>query len=156
MISEGTYTARAKEAKLGHTSGGAEQVGVLFEITTEGPFKGHGITWYGYFTEKTIERTIEALRMLGWTGTDIAKLNVEGGEANIVVEHDTYNDKTSAKVQWVNRPGSGGIAMKDEMKPAAALSFAEKMKAKVAAFDAKRAASQPAPVPAEPKSKVPF
>ena len=55
MIEAGTYEARPITAALGQTKGDKPCVGVEFELDT-----GAHISWFGYFTEKTTERTIES------------------------------------------------------------------------------------------------
>src|SRR5688500_1276083 len=139
MIKEGTYTAKGVEAKLGFTAAGKEQVAVRLRLSS-----GEGITYFGYFTEKTTERTLESLRHLGWAGEDLFDLSgIDQNEVEIVVEHEEYETdsgelKTSAKVRWINAIGGGGIAMKSTMDVAQAKAFAQRMKA--TAIAAKRKA----------------
>lgn len=107
---EGRFRARAIEGAWGHTQTGTEQVAVLFELET-----GKRLTWYGFMTDKTSERTMNALITCGVTDL----LTLEGltsNEVDLVVEHDTYNGKTTAKVVWVNPLGSGGVALKDKVE----------------------------------------
>lgn len=155
MLAPGYYRAMAVEWALGKTNGGAPQVAVRFE-TFEDDVPGESITWYGYFTEKTTERTLESLGYCGWTGDDITDLTgVESNEVQIVVEHETYEGKVNAKVKWVNRPGGGGIAIKAPLDDAEKASFAREMKAKIismrqgqrAAPARKSSSRQPEPPP---------
>jgi len=74
MIPKGTYRARATEAEFGFTNTGTEQVAVLFEVVEDGEFQGERITWFGFFTDATSERTIQALRVCGWAGDDLGDL----------------------------------------------------------------------------------
>lgn len=143
-IANGTYRAKPVDAKLGMTAGGKEQVGVLFEVTQDGAEKGKRITWYGYFTEKTEERTLESLRHCGWTGDDITQLASVKNEVNIVIEAepDQKDPKTMrAKVKWVNSGGATGVAMKTELAAGKAASLAERIKARVALQNAKKGES---------------
>lgn len=129
MISPGRYKARATDAQLGFTEGGKEQVAVAFEIVSDGDHCGETITWYGYFTEKTTERTFESLRTCGWDSDDLSQLDGVRGECEIVVEHEEdQNGKERARVKWVNRPGAGGVSLKNKMSDGQRLSFAERMK----------------------------
>ena len=107
-----TVTAHAKGANF--TESGTKktpQIEVLFEIDTP-EFQGEQITWYGFLTDKAVERTLESLRYAGWKSsdindlTDLSKEDVPGVE--LVIEPDTYNGDTKAKVQWVNRAGGRG------------------------------------------------
>src|SRR5690606_28336352 len=110
MIAKGTYTAKAIEWKLGVTSRGTEQIAVLFQLES-----GEQITWYGYFTEKTTERTLDALEYMGWDGVDITDpVGLDRNDVRLVIDHETGEDgKTYARVKWVNR--IGGLAVKEEL-----------------------------------------
>lgn len=133
MIEAGRYKAKGVEGGLGMTGTGKEQVGVLLEIT-EGDATGEQITWYGYFTEKTVDRTMESLRHLGWAGDDLTDLTgITANEVSIVIEHEE-NDRGEwhARVKWINGPG-GGLAMKERMDEKAARAFAARMKGAAAA-----------------------
>jgi hypothetical protein len=158
MIAPGRYRARGVEAALGMTGTGKEQVAILLRVVEEGG-ENHGaeLTWYGYFTEKTAERTLESLRHLGWTGDDLTDLSgIDANEVSIVVEHEEGQDgKLRARVQWINAPG-GGLAMKDRLDGAAAKAFAtrmrgmaiasrDKQRAQAGAANGPRPAAQPRP-----------
>ena len=125
----GTSIARAVGGQLGYTQGGKEQVAVQFVI----PDTNERITWYGYFGEKSADRTLEALMHAGWDGDDVSELKGLGSkDVELVIEEDTFDGKTKMKVQWVNKPGGGG--MKKVMAKAEAMSFAERMKARAMAI----------------------
>lgn len=151
MINEGRYKARGVEAALGFTGTGKEQVAILLEIT-EGEHAGDRITWYGFFTEKTTERTFESLRALGWSGDDLADLaSTSANEVSIVVEHEEDNEGTPrARVRWIN--GGGGIAMRDTMDAGAAKAFAARMKGQAIAS---RQRAKPGAPPANGRSAPP-
>ncbi len=135
LLDPGTYRARSIDGALGTTSKGKEQVAVKFDLLD---FPGQSITWFGYFTDATTNSTFRALRTAGWKGQDLSDLsdlqNPEGPEVWLVIEHDTYEGKTTAKVRWVN--SAGGLAMKNAMEVDQAKTFAARMREKVAAFDA--------------------
>jgi hypothetical protein len=141
MLDAGTYRARAIEAALGETETGKEQIAVQFQLLD---LEAQQITWYGYFTEKTLETTFKALRTAGWKGQDLTDLSdlcapVETPEVHLVVEHETYENpqtgetKTRARVRWVN--GTGGLALKKALDPNKAKIFAARMKGQIVAFD---------------------
>ena len=144
MIEAQTVKARAVEAALGTTSKGGEQVAILFTLL-EGPNEGERITYYGYFTEKTQERTLETLEYCGWEGDDLSDLRgVDRNDVYLVIEHEPdQNGETRARVRWVN--AAGGIAMQNRMAPADAASFAQRMRGTVLA---RRQAKGQAPVAA--------
>lgn len=127
MISAGTFKARGVEAALDRAGTGTEQIGVMLSIT-EGEHAGESITWYGFFTEATAERTIKALRLLGWQGDDLTDLTgIDVNEVSIVIEHEEDNKgKVHARVKWINGPGS--LAMKETLDPKDARSLSARMK----------------------------
>lgn len=142
MIEQGTYKARGVSGALGMTGTGKEQVAIELEIL-EGEPKGQRVTWHGYFTDATFDRTIESLRLLGWQGTDLSDLSGVGlNEVSIVIEHEQYDGKTRARVQWIN--AVGGIALKERLDPGQAAAFAARMKGKILALG-QAAANTPTP-----------
>lgn len=162
MLEPGKYYGRAVEAVLGTTSTGRPQIAVTFELDEPA---GQRVVWYGFFTAATEERTIESLRFAGWKGLDFGvfaygqPLPADMTETvELVVEHET-DDRgfTRAKVRWVNR--YGGASVKDPMDQARAASFAQQMRAKLAAYDAKQSCGRPAPArrrpPARPAAEPP-
>lgn len=154
-IPEGKYRARVKFADFGFTSGGSEQVQVVFDLL-DPDYDGETVPWWGYFTEKTAERTMQSLRYCGWKGDDVTNLEgISDNEVEVVVEHNTYNGKTNARVAWVNRPGSGGIAIKAPMADAQRKAFAKKMKA-LAVKTAKEMVDKPAAPQVDPNDDVGF
>jgi len=164
MIPEGTWKVRGTEGALGTSSTGNETVGISLTIL-EGEAKGSRITWYGFFTEKTFDRTIEALRHLGWEGNDISDLRgVDRLEAYAVIEHEADEDgELHAKVRWIN--SGGGVALKDRMDVGSAKAFAERVKGRVLALSQGQQSQSPAnaqrvprpqprPAPAGPQQPI--
>lgn len=140
-LANGTYRAKATQGALGLTKTGSEQVGVLFRLVGEG-VEGKYITWYGYFTEKTIDRTIESLRICGWAGNDLEDLSgIDANEVELVVENEEWEGNWSPKVRWVNR--AGGFAMAAPLQATQAKAFAAKMKGAILAYDKKAGAPAP-------------
>lgn len=137
MIDEGRYRAHAVAAALGRTSKGRDQIAVQFELTDP---KGARLTWYGFFTDDTFERTVEALRACGWRGEDL-DVFAEGKplpadmkeEVEVVVEHNEYEGKVTARIAWVN--SGGGIALKETMSESEASAFSRRMRGRIAALD---------------------
>jgi hypothetical protein len=139
MIEKGIHKARAIEWKLGLTGTGGEQVAVLFQLED-----GQTVTWRGYFTEKTTERTLDSLEYMGWDGKDITKLTgLDTNDVNLVIDHEVSekDGKTYPKVNWVNRIG-GTLAVKEELTGHALQNFAGRMKAEVLARQQKRPPAQ--------------
>lgn len=135
MLDAGTHKARAKDYRFGRTSTGTEQVALLFEVT-DGPCKGQLITWYGYFTDKTAERTFESLEYAGWGGKSLLDMSGLGSrECEIVVQHrESAEGREYAEVRWVNRLSSGTIAVKDEMNSAELAAFEKRMRGALLAW----------------------
>lgn len=148
----GTYRGIPVDGGLGETSTGKEQVAALFKITEEGEFKGAQLTYYGYFTDGTIENTHKALRAMGWKGTELTELldfkkaipNPE--ECELVIQPEPQTDSAGApvlddegnqviraRVRWVNPAGRIGI--KTALTPDKAALFAQRMKGKLLALD---------------------
>ena len=146
MIAPGRYSARPIDAALGKTSGGKDQVAVQFEINEGQPHAGELITWFGYFSEKTVDRTLEALEHCGWNGDSLADLSSVGRrDVEIVVAHETWEGTNRAKIQWVNRPGGSGLAMKQALTPGEAQAFDQRMRGTLLARKQKRAQTPGAP-----------
>lgn len=111
-----------------------KQVLVQFEIL-DGPFAGRKVPWWGYFTQNTYERTIEALRACGFKGDDLMGLLSQEltNEVQIVTEISEWQGKSNARVRWVNASG-GGIKMANPMATNDLRAFAAQLKAKVGAI----------------------
>ncbi len=134
-IQQGTYKARAREWALGMSANGKEQIAVLFELIG-GEYAGQLITWFGYFTDAAVDRTLDSLRHCGWSSDSLAELDgLDQNEVEIVVEEDTYEGKTRSKVRWVNRPSR--LALKEQMTPQAMQAFAAKLRGRTVAHKQK-------------------
>jgi hypothetical protein len=132
-VDNGTYRAKALDAKWSQSKANKDQVLVEFEIKDEGAAKGKRITWYGSLSGKAEARTIEALMHCGWDG-DFDNLRTVGEkECQIVIDNEEWEGKTRSKVKWVNRCGSSGIAAAPELAPEHKQSLRERMAAQVAA-----------------------
>lgn len=142
MTMQYRYTAKAKAWGLGETDKGTEEIAVEFEILTEGAHVER-ITWHGYFSDKTWERTVESLRYMGWEGNDLADVQgLDMNEVELVVEDEEYQGKVYAKVRWVNR--MGGLAIKAPLTGDKAKAFAASMRDKIKALDASAPKAKPA------------
>jgi len=148
MIGPGTHVAKVKNHVLAKTSTGIEQIAVTFE-TDDGT-----ITWYGYFTDKAIKRTIESLKILGWNPEEhdhqVASLHdtglLVGAEAEIVVENEEYDGRTRAKVRWVNSIGTGE-GVREKMDPGEAEAFSTRMRGNFVTATPPKANSAPGKSP---------
>jgi hypothetical protein len=124
---EGSHTAVARQWNWGLTEKGNQQVAVEFEIL-DGPDAGKRITWFGYFSEKARKRTLESLRYCGWKNDDIMDMLGMGDlQVVIVIGYEEYENRTRAKVQWINQP-SRGVTMERPMDMASKRMFAAELK----------------------------
>ncbi len=98
MIAEGEYRVTPGVAFIDNTSKGTYFVGVPFTAEEE------RIIWRGWLSEKTMERTLKSLKLMGWTGTDpFTDLRGIGSrDVQIVIRHEEYEGKVRAAVAFVN------------------------------------------------------
>lgn len=159
MIEAGVWKARACEAALGFTLGGKRQIGIDF-VLLEGPNIGAHITWYGYFTDASWERTIQAMQYCGWGSSDLNDLRgIDANEVSLVIDHETHptTGEVHARAQWVNQ--LGGVVMKSRMDSGQTAAFAAEMKGRIIALGASGGSKRPtrAPDPADaPDDDIPF
>lgn len=134
--------AQATSATLCRASTGTEQVAVSFKyLETVGPFeKGDSITWYGFLTDSTFDRTVESLRNAGWSGNNLADLSTVRGVVVLVLEEDEYNGRVRTKVKWVNRISDGpAVKTENRIEGTQAAALAKRLEKRVIASDAARA-----------------
>ncbi len=120
--------AVADSHELGYASTGTEQIGMKVELL-DGEFANNTVTWYGYFSSAAEERTLESLKIAGWTGDDI--INLPGlGSAEFELQLEEHEDKETGepylKPTFINRIG---VAMKNTMDASQKAAFAARMRA---------------------------
>ena len=129
-LTAGTHEVEVRSVALGTTGSGKEQIGIEFANEA-----GDSITWYGYFhTDGAYKYTCKILLLLGWDPVThrwaMEKLvdegAINGAKASIEVEDEEYQGKTTAKVKWINLPGSSG--MRNKMDKTDAERFAERLR----------------------------
>lgn len=148
MIPEGKYKARPTAWGLSESKNGHEQFAIGFEIV-DGSEAGSTITWYGGFVnDMAVDITIKGIKACGWTGSDLSNVDLPGTEVQLVIVHEEYNGKVSAKVKFINGPGQGI----KQMDPNKQKTFALKMRDRIKAFDAKNGTGAPAAKPANGKA----
>lgn len=144
-------TSKAKSWALGVSSTGKEQVAVSFPIPDAEGGEYH-LAWYGFFTEGTVERTIESLRLLGFEGDDLTNLvGLDKNSVELVIEEEEYpqgSGQFQEKIQWINR--GGGALVKTPLEGEKAKTFAALMREKFRVHDA-QAGKKPAAA-AKPKT----
>lgn len=151
MIEPGKYRGRATGSTPPHVTfgiagTGTEQIAVNFAILEpdtddDGIQKedehgapiyresGEELTWVSSFTPKTERRTLEGLQYAGWSGVDIADLSGLGStDVELVVDHEEYEGRTRAKIQWVNKAGGMAFKFKTDMPAANFTDLRQRMK----------------------------
>lgn len=148
-MDDGKYRGRAREWDLGMTGTGKVQLAIAFDFLDH---PGQSMTGYLYFTDDTFDRTLKALRDMGWTGDDFENITgIDRNEVQLVVEAEADPQGTMRpRIKWIN--GGGGLALKQALDPTARKAFAAQMRDRVRASDAKagrtpgqQAAAQAAP-----------
>jgi len=155
-IPVGTTIGNVIEHQLGKSPRSeSPRVEVLFEDD-----QGNRSWWHGYLhTDKTFDRTVEALEVLGWDSDahqgDLMSLHrtnlLQGASAEIVVEDASYENQEGAlvsatRVAWVN-----GASRAEAMPEDEARAFAATLRARVLARKGPRPSTRPGPArPAAP------
>ena len=145
MLPEGTYSAVVAPVETDKgpvhiqwgpgTKNSPFVAAVSFEVLN-GPCAGQRITAFLYFADtagksgKTVaERSLESLRACGFTGDDIDKFADQHPdiECQIVVEHETYEGKTRAKVKWIN-PATRGFTFEKPLDSTSLRKYSAQLK----------------------------
>ena len=155
---EGTYHGVVTEPLygwFGESKNGTRFIRVPVKIT-EGAQNGKTIDWYGYLSEKTQDRTVEALEHCFGIDWNWENINFANKEVEVVVEQEEYNGKTSFKAKWLNNPNmdrtNGGKSPEEvEAEKAEAQAKAKEIAKELAASMPRRAGS---PVAAPTKAAV--
>lgn len=143
-IEAGTYRGRAiaGSEQYGTTSNGNDQIVIDLELDT-----GERVSTFLVFSQKAAKYSMDRLRALGWTGTDLTNLaGIDTNEVQVEVRYEEYNGEEKMKVEI--RTGSG-VVLKDKMDDNAKKAFGAKFKA--LAMKTPAATSTPAPPKAAPK-----
>mgnify|MGYP000429742397 CR=1 FL=1 len=147
-VAAGTYKAKINGHALTARKDGSERYQVEFRIE-EGRFAGELVRFDGGFgTDPMIDFVISQLRAMGWTGRNFAEVQLNLEEVyTIVVKHNRHKGKL-----YVEATVRTGGVERYALEPQTAKSFAAKMAAKVAAYDAQSGAAparrtQAAPTP---------
>lgn len=131
LIPAGRYEAVIDVYGLSETKAKTPQFTVVFKITEEGPHKGKLISWFGSLkVGQPMDITIRNLTTMGMKGDDLDSKDLldKSTPVQLVVEHDTWEGKTSAKVRFINKIGGGTFkALGDGAK--VALSLKEQIRA---------------------------
>lgn len=110
---EGIYKTRCVAIGIETTQTGKDYVSADFDVETEDG-EVFTVEWRGWLTEKTEDKTIKALRLMGWHGDDIfGDLVADGAmrnEVDVDVRHEEYKGKTTARIAFINGPDPDPVA----------------------------------------------
>lgn len=123
-IQAGIYKGRAiaGSEQYGETSNGHEQIVIDLDLET-----GDRVSTFLVFSDKSAKYSMDRLRALGWTGTDLTNLaGIDANEVDVEVKYETYQGEEKMKVQI--RTGSG-VVLKDVMDANKKKAFGAKYKA---------------------------
>lgn len=98
MLKPGKYAARPVEHHFSQSSTGKDQIVVRLQIGED------HISWFGYFTDQTIKRTVESLEYMGYDGGSLDDMVLDQ-EVQVELVMDNYQGKDRLKVAWINKPG---------------------------------------------------
>lgn len=152
MIPEGKYKARATECVFNQDDKGRPQAIIRFDIL-DGEAAGDTITTYRYFNGGAADFSIKALDAIGcrMEGGDVTDIEGMGVECELVIEHEEYNGKWSAKVKYINKLRGPLV---ENMDATAKKSFAESMKAQVLAIrEGSKSKGAPTTTAARPRAE---
>src|SRR6266540_198359 len=116
-VADGKYLAKPVGGQIGRSGNkNTPGIAILFEFDYEG--RKTQLSWRGWFTEKTSERTFETLAILGF---DENKPYINGNEipassfdhiavVELVVENEEFTNEqgrvvSAPKIKWVNKAG---------------------------------------------------
>ncbi len=132
MIPQGEYEAQgAKPLLMTKAKNGNDRVVVVMKIT-QGVQEGALIDFRGMLTGGATPITLEALKLMGYDGTDESVMR---NKVRIVVNHEEYEGKTYANIQYVNDPNR--LAQYTELSAAESAAAKQRLKAAYLAIKAK-------------------
>lgn len=95
---------------------GTQLVRVTFRVLYEGGEYYSDVEWAGWLSDGAIDRTLDSLEWMGWSGADILELEhgdlnagtcrLTGDGVSIDVKTEEYDGKTQTRVNFVNRLGA--------------------------------------------------
>lgn len=155
ILPEGRYKAIVHDWSTGLSSAkGTPYVKLGFKIV-EGEHSGRIVDWYGYFTEKTVDRLVTDFLAIGYEGDDpladfgraksVDQLPGKLRQVQLVIAHEEFRERVQVRVKYINEI--------TEAKPVDAATRDAVQSAFAAAKAAKGRARAPQP---EPIDDTPF
>ena len=158
LIEAGRHRARCVEFEWPEPKPGKAQGIALGFLMSDGDVdQGRMITSWHYFTDASLQYTVQALRACGWKGEDPSEITVAdlGSEVELGVVHEEWEGKVRAKVKFVNPLGGGMVKAEKRLEGNDLKKFGASMKAKIRAIGGgsprpkPAAGGQPAAQPAQ-------
>lgn len=171
LIAENIYQVKCVRAEAGESAvKGTPYVRVTLELQDDGAFKGRRLSKDLWFSDKTWEKSLEAMRALGHQGEDVTALEgmvASGTVAVAKVVHEMAKNKDDSikvdeeghaiyynEVAWIGVPRAG-LAPPKAMEAGKLSSFRELMKARIQQLGG-AGANGGNPKPGASKDEIPF
>lgn len=161
-IQPGRYIGTVTSSCLGRAGNGTEQIAIGFDVHLGVDQQSVPMTWYGFFTDRALETTTKALRVLGWDPDErdyrFDELNpadpydtpIKGAEAQLVLEHEEDGEGGQRiRIRWVNSP-NGGLVVKERMDAGAAAEFSQTLRSRLLAQRGPQTPRRAPPAPTRP------
>lgn len=126
---EGPHEGIAVETAFEQAKTGNICIKVSFRLNEKFGGTVQYTTWQGWFTEGTTERTIEALRAMGWQGNDIDELGGLNADecqrlipntVSLVTYHEEWEKdgkpRSASRVKFVNKAFRQGNLVSDKRR----------------------------------------
>lgn len=121
-IQAGTFNAKIVDHGVSVKEDKAPQAVICFEVNDRTDHKPI-INWYGSFHENAKKYTVETLIQCGFKSNNPMDLQRfineneplkpivldEESDFELVLENNTYNDKTSVRIKYINSPGNNRL-----------------------------------------------
>jgi hypothetical protein len=122
---------------------GTEQVGIRITLIG-GDLDGQAVTWYGFFTENSEQRTLEQLEIAGWDKSSVIDLPGLGSTEFELQLEEEPDEKGNVFLRptFINRMS---VMMKNKMDETQKRALAARLGALVGARPAARPAQRSAP-----------
>ena len=98
---------------------GTQMMRVIFRILYSDNQHYSDVEWSAWFGDKSVDRSLDALEWMGWSGADIMELAsgsihedtclLRGDQVSIDVRVESYKDKLQTRVAFVNRLGASAF-----------------------------------------------
>lgn len=146
-IEAGRYKGRgiAGSEQYGTTQNGTDQIVVDLQLES-----GLTVSTFLYFSDKAAKYSIQRLRALGWSGTDLADLTgIDSNDVDVDISYEEYQGELKMKVNIVT---GGTVTLDRPLDDKGKKAFAARFRAHAAAVPAAKTPNGTAPS----KSDIPF